>query len=544
MSRYRQLRDIINFCQPKLIIEIGTNQGARAEMMCRAALKHHEKVHYVGYDLFEDATAENDELEHNGKSHSVEKQVSARLSAIPGLTFELVRGNTRKTLHGTDQYADFVFIDGGHSVETIRGDYEAVKSSPVIVFDDYYTAKVDTSKFGCNKVVEGLPHEVLPIADGNTRLAAVGYSVKWRAAFENIREKDPIKSIALYRPEMRTSHHMIAAINCLEHLIDPGETLEDIRKLCKRRFFFVIKADAIRSLGWWSEEIAKKFEIREWFGSETEIVGTAVPYNVEGEKRVRGVLSDEERANNMVENSRRVKKRFVPAEEPTGNRALIVCYGPSLLETWPHLLAQLKFHGGDVFSVSGSHDFVVRRGVVPKYHVECDPRPHKTANINMMQEGTEYLIASCAHPSLIEKLEPYNLTLWHSLNGMDSIRVCEEIEPDQPLIGGGGNAGLRAITLAFEMGYRYFTIYGMDCSFKSGAQWAGPHTGKIKEAYEVKTPDGRTFESSAVMVAYTRHFFETVQKIKEACPWAEFQLAGDGLLQHMITIQNQMEKAA
>jgi hypothetical protein len=83
----------------------------------------------------------------------------------PQFSYTLIKGNTRDTLHGEKIAADFVFIDGGHSVETIRGDYNAVKGSKVVVFDDYYTG-INTEKFGCNSIVADIPHRVLPDKDG------------------------------------------------------------------------------------------------------------------------------------------------------------------------------------------------------------------------------------------------------------------------------------------------------------------------------------------------------------------------------------------
>ena len=43
--------------------------------------------------------------------------------------------------------------------------YDAVKKSKVIVFYDYYTDGPDTSKVGCNQVVDALEFELLPIKD-------------------------------------------------------------------------------------------------------------------------------------------------------------------------------------------------------------------------------------------------------------------------------------------------------------------------------------------------------------------------------------------
>jgi uncharacterized Rossmann fold enzyme len=546
LKRYRQLEDIVRFAQPKTIVEVGAHRGERAEMLCREALKYRSEVHYKGYDLFEEATDETNAAEMNGKRPATVAALHERLSKIDGVTFELVKGNTRETLHAYDVAADLVFIDGGHSVETIRGDYEALKGSNVIVFDDYYAYGVDTEKFGCNKVLEGVEHEVLERIDATKgmgiKLAVVGYSSKWAPAFDNIRKKDSIKSIAIWRPGFDRDVDMIAVLNHLETLVDPEETLEKIRGHCKR-LFFAIRADGLRSLPWWRAQLEKKFQVHEWFGNvneydgpTTEVCGTASRLLIIGELQARGVMDESERDTHVRANVAKVPKRLVhtPMDQHHDRKAIIVCYGPSLQDTWSDLVGQLKIEGGDVFSVSGAHDFLLRREIVPKYHVECDPRPHKAENLTRPQEGIEYLIASCCHPDLVDKLLPYDLTLWHMHNGAESVAVVEELEPDAFMVHGGGNAGLRAIAVAYVLGYRDFVIYGMDYSFKSnGQQWAGKHVGKKKDEMEVVC-DGEKFLTSSVNVSYCRHFIMTVDN----APGATFKLVGHGLLQAMMAASN------
>lgn len=148
--------------------------GDRAIEMAQAALIYNEKVHYTGFDLFEDATPETNAAELNAKRnwslHDVWQKLNAFRQANPGFTFELVKGNTRVTLRGS-LCADFVYIDGGHSVETIRNDYEATKLCPVVVFDDYYRPDADgrccdLTKFGANAIVDEIDGaEVLPSED-------------------------------------------------------------------------------------------------------------------------------------------------------------------------------------------------------------------------------------------------------------------------------------------------------------------------------------------------------------------------------------------
>ena len=63
------------------------------------------------------------------------------------------------------QCFDFAFIDGGHSVETIKNDYEWVSENidkgGMIIIDDYYDPEV--KGFGCNFLVD--KGEVLPSTD-------------------------------------------------------------------------------------------------------------------------------------------------------------------------------------------------------------------------------------------------------------------------------------------------------------------------------------------------------------------------------------------
>ena len=56
---------------------------------------------------------------------------------------------------------DFIFIDGGHSVGTIKSDWNAIKKiiskKSLVIFDDYYEIKKNIlNKYGCNNVITSL----------------------------------------------------------------------------------------------------------------------------------------------------------------------------------------------------------------------------------------------------------------------------------------------------------------------------------------------------------------------------------------------------
>jgi uncharacterized Rossmann fold enzyme len=541
--RYKQLIDLVRFARPMTIIEIGTHNGKRAAVFCREALRHNENVHYVGYDLFDMATRDINKIEFNGKGAGDEAIARAKLTAIaaehPGFSYELVKGNTRETLHGQSHCADFVFVDGGHSVETIRGDFEAIKTSRVIALDDYYSGKVDTTKCGCNTVIKDIPHIVLPRKDtgpsGGVQIVAIGYDPKWTVAMEQCRRVYNLDTISFWRNGEAVFSDMVACINTLEECSDINAAMESIFRVTSKRVFFVLKEDAIRSIAWWKETLSKYLHITEWYGHSGEVCGTGQPIREITDVKSHAAWNDEKRFDNIKANIGKTIKRLTkPAEgnmvPAHAGRVMLVCYGPSLKDTWQEILVERERRGGIVVSVSGAHDFLVERGIIPDYHVECDPRPHKAKNLDQPHPAVRYYIASCAHPDVVDRLIDYDLTLWHMGSGVESMRMLAELEDGCWAIPGGGSAGLRAWVIFYLLGYRNFSIYGMDCSFadEGKEQHAGKHFGSRQLLMDVFTADGRVFKTSAVLVAYANHFKASLQYM----PDCMFEFHGDGLLQH------------
>ena len=165
VARYAELYKLVDKYKPKVICEIGTWKGMRARKMLRHANFWNKNPHYIGYDLFDDATEELNAKEWNGKGNYTLKQVDDYITQYNeneklNATWKLHRGNTNETLKETT--VDFAFIDGGHSVDTIANDYEKLQKSKVIVFDDYYNPgknneiHIDTNLWGANKLVDSL----------------------------------------------------------------------------------------------------------------------------------------------------------------------------------------------------------------------------------------------------------------------------------------------------------------------------------------------------------------------------------------------------
>jgi hypothetical protein len=123
--------------------EVGTWNGSRAIQMANAAFAAGaDEVSYWGFDTFDEG---NDRAyEGHSKPHATLSRVGRRLEnygktmARLGKKFSSVlkRGNTNHTLQIFTPKVNFVYIDGGHSYETVLNDYEHFKNTAYIVFDD------------------------------------------------------------------------------------------------------------------------------------------------------------------------------------------------------------------------------------------------------------------------------------------------------------------------------------------------------------------------------------------------------------------------
>jgi precorrin-6B methylase 2 len=84
--------------------------------------------------------------ERNGKAPALFDVADSTLKKMQKLysnvDYKLHKGFTTDTLKPTK--FDFVYIDGGHSYETVKHDYSMVKDSSIIVFDDVKITSVNT----------------------------------------------------------------------------------------------------------------------------------------------------------------------------------------------------------------------------------------------------------------------------------------------------------------------------------------------------------------------------------------------------------------
>ena len=178
--------------KPLNVLEVGVFQGVTSRNICeKLKIIHGDNFSFTGIDLFEDTSKDLDKKEmtskHNKLSNPLKhllfniilKKDLNSLDAVNsllkkfGASIKLLKGLSEIQLTKFDlEKIDFVFLDGGHSYETVRKDLDLIisklKKGKIIICDDY-----DQVHYGVKKAVDELRENVTEIKNFNGRLVKI-----------------------------------------------------------------------------------------------------------------------------------------------------------------------------------------------------------------------------------------------------------------------------------------------------------------------------------------------------------------------------------
>jgi hypothetical protein len=244
-------------------------------------------------------------------------------------------------------------------------------------------------------------------------------------------------------------------------------------------------------------------------------------------------------------------KYFVPTPQRNDLEAVLVGSGPSVKDEINNLKSKRKNPKFFFFGIKGGHDFLLENGIEPHFGLAVDPleKIHKE-NILRKAKDCKYFIASQCHPTLFDTLKNRGETvvIWHLLT--DNLMKWSQ-ELDSPIhqhymIPGGSTSGLRAIVLAYAMGFRKFHLYGYD-SCLSVTDPKKPAnlrkvTGEICEGKDEKGRDksisvviaGKTFLADRAMASQATEFQELLKSMWKADDPFWVRGYGRGMIQTII----------
>ncbi len=165
--------------------------------------------------------------------------------------------------------------------------------------------------------------------------------------------------------------------------------------------------------------------------------------------------SDDIISGNLVATFSRAYEPMPYSEKSNGKPVSVVGAGFSLSWTYKDIV-------GDVIACNSAHDFLISKGIVPKYAMIWDANPIMKDILKTPHKDVTYLIASRCHPSVFEKLKDFKVLVWHAL-GSDGIEAhLSRLGKMEPMIAGGSSSVMRAIYVAAALGYtKEMHIFGV-----------------------------------------------------------------------------------
>ena len=184
-------REIENY-KPKNFLEVGVFQGVTSRNVCeKLNIIHKNQFNYYGVDVFEDSNNILDDKEMTSKHNKISNPLKnllfnfifkQNLNSLSSVKRFLKKFNENVTLFkGLSSEVlpkiniseiDFVFLDGGHSYETVKNDLSLIlkniKKNKIIICDDY-----DQKDYGVKKAVDELRNSVTEIKELNKRLVKI-----------------------------------------------------------------------------------------------------------------------------------------------------------------------------------------------------------------------------------------------------------------------------------------------------------------------------------------------------------------------------------
>ncbi len=238
---------------------------------------------------------------------------------------------------------------------------------------------------------------------------------------------------------------------------------------------------------------------------------------------------------------------FVPTPCFHDGTIVIVGSGPSLPEMKEEIAVQRAL-GRPLLAVNGAHDFLMENDLIPDLFLTVDPRTSILGNIKHKNKETVYLLASRVHPEVFDHLADCKVTVWHSWssesnspppnvdgrplhwNDFNPLPECEIWHKAGRLgIGGGSTSGLRAMNVAYLMGFRKIIMFGMDSCLAEDRytkRFSGENIGDAKKNLTDVIVGGKRFFCNWALAAQASEFQEAIAQFKDL----KIEICGGGLL--------------
>lgn len=220
-------------------------------------------------------------------------------------------------------------------------------------------------------------------------------------------------------------------------------------------------------------------------------------------------------------------------------KVAVVCGGPSLEKYWHELVD----YDGTIIACNGAYQFLLDRDIIPDYFMLLDCRRENIDFLKNLEKSVLYCICAQAHPCIFDHLENYGANTLMYFTNLPDIQqlIPDEIKSSKVAILGGnvGTVGIKAMSLAYTLGYREMHLYGYDSSYANDKHhaYSQPLNDETKKI-EVFV-DGKPYITSATLAHQAQEF----------CSWAKdltqfhgcsIYLHCEGLLSDLVQYSNKV----
>ena len=172
---------------PKNFLEVGVFHGVTARNICELLYTiHKDDFKYIGLDLFEESDENKSEVIPNSVFTNplknfyfkyIKKQNPYSKEAVEDLlkkfkdNVTLIKGNSNLILKKVDMSKiDYVFLDGGHSYQTVKNDLECcldvINANGIVMCDDYNFGHLPDVKNAIDEFVRANGFKCQILCDG------------------------------------------------------------------------------------------------------------------------------------------------------------------------------------------------------------------------------------------------------------------------------------------------------------------------------------------------------------------------------------------
>lgn len=218
-------------------------------------------------------------------------------------------------------------------------------------------------------------------------------------------------------------------------------------------------------------------------------------------------------------------KSYMLLLRPEHERVLSIAgFGPSLKDTWERLT-------GDIWACNGAHNWLIERGVIPKYAMFWDAAEVVSSFVTPHPDVT-YIVASRCHRSVFEALEGHKVFVFHAAGDKNIEAMLEEFKRYEPMCAHGSAAVTTSMLVASNLGYRNMRIFGADSSYTG--EYTHAKESLVQEQLLEIWMNGRRFQSTSWLAGQVEDFKIIGPALAQQGIDIEFH--GDGLLQECARI--------